>query len=557
VSYLLELLGQGLQSDLGDLLDRYFWSPQTRSIEELEAICAEHCDWPDRQFQLGLAYLRVVRVEQAIGCLRQACRQKPDYLAARLALAAAYEENGQIQQAADHLELANQTHPGEAPVLFALGFCCEKLQRLEDACEYYRDAIAQDTSLRRARERLAAAAVVLGNLDEAIEQYEALRNLQPDQVWLRTALAHLYYRRALYPQAIEEFETAIAMAPENWALVDDEVEALVADGHIREAIEKLHILVTEQGSFADLQVRLGDLYGQIGEDPAALKHYHAALEIEPGYLEARVKLGTQHLACGRWEEAAEAFHEAAELNDRALTNYVGLGVAQAADGNTARAVNSFDLAAAIEPNSTLLLTEMARLQLKAAVADQFLKNFEVNPGTSMPEVHLDNDDLLQQQIQRHAEQVQRHPAHADVRYRYGVLLRAEGRLGEALEQFLKAVEINPTYVRAIVKLGITQQELGLTDEAMETFRRALELHPHYLDLHYRLGLLYTDRHRFEEAVQHMERAASGACHNQQLRATLALALQNMGLMDRAAATWRSLWEVHHPAGGPAPNDATS
>ena len=40
-----------------------------------------------------------------------------------------------------------------------------------------------------------------------------------------------------------------------------------------------------------------------------------------------------------------------------------------------------------------------------------------------------------------------------------------------------------------------------------------------------------------------EAAAGGASDNQRIRASLALSLQNMGLMDRTAATWRSLWRV--------------
>lgn len=544
MSYLLELLGRGLQTDLSDQLDRYFWSPQTKSISQLQAACAAHPDWPDVQLQLGLAHLRAMRVPEAIAALSQACRHKPDYLAARVALAAAYEESGRPADALQQLRLANQTHAGQAPILFALGLCCEKLQQPEAAADFYRDAIRQDCSFMQARERLAAVCTVLDNLEEAIDQYEALRNARPDEVWIRTALAHLYYRSALYPQAIEEFETAIAMAPENWSLVDDEVEALVAGGHTREAIEKLHELINHQGEFADLRVRLGDLCAQAGDDEAALVHYRAALEIEPNYLEAQVKLGTQHLLHGRWEQAAEAFHEACELNDRVLTSYVGMGVSQAAGGQRERAMNSFDLAAAVEPNSTLLLAEIARLQLKAAVADEYLKSFEIGPPAPTVEIHLDHDDLLHKQIDRHAEEVRRRPAHADVRYRYGVLLRAEGRLGEAIEQFREAVRINPTYVKAIIKLGITQQEVGLVDEAVETFQRALEIQPGYVDLHYRLGLLHTDRRQFEQAVRHMEAAAEGAPQNGQIRSTLALALQNMGLMDAAAATWRSLWQMH-------------
>jgi len=358
------------------------------------------------------------------------------------------------------------------------------------------------------------------------------------------ALAHLHYRAGDYHQAVEDFQTAIAMEPENWALVDDEVEALIAEGMTREAIERLEALIDHQGSFPDLHCRLADLYSQCGNDDAAMRHYVIALDIQPNYLEAMAKLGTHHLTCGRWEEAAEAFHRAADLNEHVLANYVGMGVAQAGAGEKAEAVNSFELASAVEPNSTLLLAEVAKLQLKTATADAFTKAFETGRDIPVAEIELDHDDLLHKQIDRHAEEVRRHPGYADVRYRYGVLLRSEGRLGEAMEQFAEAVSINPTYLRAIIKLGLTQQELGFVEEAIETFKQALDIEPRYVDLHYRLGLLYTNRRQFAEAVRHMEASADGACDNERIRAGLALSLQNMGLMDRAAAAWRSLWKMH-------------
>lgn len=544
MSHMLELLGRGLQNELGDMLDRFYWSPSSKSIEQLRAECDENPDWPDIQFQLGLAYLRSMQIEPAIEHLSHACRYKPDYLAARLALASALEENSEVAKSLEQLEIANQIQSGEPVILFGIGFCNEKIGRPEKAAEYYRDTIAGDSSFMPARERLAAVDVLTGNINEAIEQYLEMREARPEETWIHTALAHLYHRNEQYDMAVDEFQTAIAMEPENWSLVDDEVEALVADGLLREAIERLHELLEIQGEFADLHVRLADLYGQTGQDQIATKHYCKALDLQPDYIEARIKLGTHHLICGRWEEAAESFHDACELNESLLINYVGMGVAQDAAGLHEEAVNSFELAAAIEPNSTLLLSEMARLQLKSIVAEEFTRNFDTMEIQEGIEVDLDNDDLLHRQLERHAEEIIRRPNHADIRYRYGVLLRAESRLGEAIEQFEKAVEINPNYVRAIIKLGVTQQELGLVDEAIETFRTALEIRPQFVDLHYRLGLLYTDRRQFEDAVQHMEQAATGAPDNEQIRAGLALSLQNMGLMDRAAATWRSLWKLH-------------
>ncbi len=547
MSHILELLGKGLNSDISDMLDRYFWSPQATGIEEMKACCAEHPDWPDLKFHLGLAHLRAMQLEQAVRELKGACRLKPDYHAARLALACALDESGNPAAALDELKIANQHNPGESAVLFAIGFCNEKLGYCEKAAEYYRDLVAEDEGCLPARERLAAIAVVQGDVDEAIAQYEALCEAKPCETGVRVALAHLYHRSGQYEQAVAEYENAIALEPENWSLMDDEVESLVAAGRTPEAIERLHELLQQQGEFPDLHVRLGDLYNETGNDEAALKHYHVALNLQPDFLEANVKLGTHHLICGRWDQAADAFHNAAELNDRAMLSYVGLGVAQAASGDVEQAMNSFDLAASIEPNTSLLMTEMARLQLKAAVADEFLKSFETGHPGDHSDVSLDNDDLLHMQIERHAAEVRRKPDHADVRYRYGVLLRAEDRTGEAMEQFRLATEINPSYVQALVKLGVCRQELGQSDEAIETFKRVLDIESEYVDMHYRLGLLYTDRRQFDLAVKEMEAAAQGAPDNTQVRAALALSLQNMGLMDRAAATWRSLWKMHQAA----------
>ena len=544
MSYLLELLGRGLDNDLGDVLDRYFWSPSGQSLDQLKEQVAAHPKWPDAWCRVGVAYLRALHVPKAIEHLSEACRRKPDYVAARLALAAAHDEQGHPDRAMEHLKIANLNSPGQVRILFALGYCCEKLQHPETAAEYYRDAARADGNFLGARERLAAVAVALGRTGEAIEQYEHLRQMWPEKAWIIAALGQLHYREGRFDEAADCFETAIAMEPENWSLLDDQVESLVAGGHIRQAIERLNRLIEQQPTFPDLHVRLGDLYSHIGNDPAAMTHYGEALDIEPDYLEAVVKTGTQHLMSGRWEQAAEAFCRACELNDRVLTNYVGMGVAQLAAGRTEQAAESFELAATIEPNSGMLLSEMARLQLKTAVADEFLKGFEQDASTPVAEIELDNDDLLHKQIDRHKRIVDQRPGHADLRYRYGVLLRSQGRLGEALEQFERAAAINPTYVQAIIKLGITQQEMGQVDRAVDTFRRALEIEPEYVDVHYRLGLLYTDRRLFDQAVRHMEAAAGGEPGNARLRAGLALALQNMGLMDRAAATWRSLWRIH-------------
>ena len=546
MSHLLELLGRGLGSGLEETLGRYFWAGGTAGVKELSQRVAENPTHPDEQCHLGLAYLRASRLDEAAEHLRAACKYKPDYLVARLALASALEEKQLHDEALDQLQIANQTHAGHPAILFCMGYLLEKLSRTEEAAEHYRQAIQADSDLLPARHRLAAVALFLDKLPEAIQQYEFLLLAEPGDNSIRVTLAQLCFRQGDFAAAAEYYETAIAMEPENWALMDDQIEALVADGQIREAIERLHELLAAQGDFPDLHVRLGNLYSHVAQDAEALAHYHKALDLQPHYLEAQVKLGTHHLINGRWEDASEAFNQAAEMNDQLLAAYVGLGVSQAANADLPGALSSFDLAAAVEPNSTLLVREMARMQLKAALEAHARRDDDEPAADEDGSASLQSDDLLRLQMDRHAEEVARHPQHADLRYRYGVLLRAEGKLVEALEQFDAAVLINPAYVQAIIKKGVTLQDLGRMDEAIETFRLAVELEPKYVDLHYRLGLLYTDGKQFDEAVKHLEQAAKFAHNNGTIRANLALALQNMGLMDRAAATWRSLAALNKP-----------
>lgn len=547
MSHLLELLAKGLTHNVGETVGRHLRLAVDRSMTELESACESDPADVDARCQLGLTLLRGMRFDEAVEHLAAACRFRPDLLAGRLGLAAAYDEKGDSAKALEHLRIAGQTHAGSPEVLFATGYCLEKLSRSDEAAEAYRDVLAVCADHTPALERLAAMALLSDDADEAVAQYERLRALKPGDSHTRATLAHLYHRAGRYADAIAEFETVIAMEPDNWALVDEEVEVLVSAGHIREAIERLHTLLDAQGPFADLHLRLADLLSSVGEDADATRHFQTALDIDPDYLEACIRLGTHHIANGRWEDAAEIFHAGAEHNDHLLACYIGLGVAEDAAGRPTDAINSFQLAQAIEPNSGLLLSETAKLQLKAAVAEEFERNYQFEDHLPVAQPDLDNDHLLQTQINRHAEAVREQPDHADLRYRYGVLLRAEGRLGEAAEQFAAAVEQNECYIDAIIKLGITQQDLGRSDEAMACFRRGLELRPRYVDLHYRLALLHTDRRQFEEAVKHMAAADGIAADNPRLRASLALALQNMGLMDRAAATWRSLAQMHKRA----------
>ena len=129
-----------------------------------------------------------------------------------------------------------------------------------------------------------------------------------------------------------------------------------------------------------------------------------------------------------------------------------------------------------------------------------------------------------------------------------MLLRAHGQTRPAAEQFAEAVRLSPSYMKAWIKLGVARQEVALPDEALDAFCQAMAIEPRSVERHYRLAMLYTHRANFQCEVRRRETAADPA-HRDRIRADLALSLQNMALMDRVSATWRSLRNLHRARAG--------
>jgi tetratricopeptide (TPR) repeat protein len=201
---------------------------------------------------------------------------------------------------------------------------------------------------------------------------------------------------------------------------------------------------------------------------------------------------------------------------------------------------SLEMARNIEPNSTLLFSEVARMHLKAAASREADRYF-TRDGSDGPAEGP--GDLVSEQIGRLREALRASPNHADMHYRLGLLLKNRGQLEDAAAEFREAVSINPTYMKALVKLGLSLAELDRTDEAIDVLKQAMDVHPEYVDLHYQLGLLFAQRHQFEMAVEHFEKAAAARPRNVDFQANLALALQNMGLIDRATASWQIVHDL--------------
>ncbi|GAJ00964.1 unnamed protein product, partial [marine sediment metagenome] len=264
----------------------------------------------------------------------------------------------------EELNSVYMRQPNNTMALYALGHCYERLGNESGAVEFYQDCLKFKNHLQLPRQRLAAVYFKNSQLEKTIQEYELLKDEYPDDILTLVILGHLYIAVAGYAKAIETFNTAILIHPDNFHTQDDQVDQLISDGQLHEALEQIEDVLEQQPDRADLIVKQADVLGMLGAGAEAVSQYQQAIRICPDFLEATIKLGTQHLQMHTDQLAAQQFNRAVEINDQIVDAYIGLATAQKLAGKTSDALVTLSLATAIQPNSSFLFAETATLQFK-------------------------------------------------------------------------------------------------------------------------------------------------------------------------------------------------
>lgn len=545
MSHLIEALGKGLVGDLYAATAALF--PSVDADEPEERLGEEHDDHSDPDFVVRLACVHMARndntgLSRARELFELAARLAPENLAGNLGQACVADRLGQNATAVHHLEQAVIRRRDDPVLLFALGASCEKLGQSERAERIYEDTLRDCPALRNARERLAALQMTRGDLESAAFQYALLRAGRPQQIGPHLILGNLHLIRGETAAAAESFEDALTVEADCCPSRDDQAAVLAARGRFAEAIRWLEDARERDPVHADFSLRIGDLLLETGRDDEALQEYLRAVQYSPEFLEACVKTGTQLLRMGRYGDASRWFTRAVEINDRLVVGYVGLALARLELGETRSADETLQMAAGIEPNSTLLFSEAARLSLRSAEGGSSARNsarfdFGDRPSRDIAQraasvsTVAEVVEVLDSLIDHMGEWLERRPNHAAAHYRRGVLLRSRGRIEEANAALTSTVRINPVCSRALIKLGLGLHELGQHEHAWVQFRQAFGFDRRSFELHHQFALLFTQQPRFDLACDQYSAQLGSRVDWVDPAANMGLALENLGLIE--------------------------
>jgi len=100
------------------------------------------------------------------------------------------------------------------------------------------------------------------------------------------------------------------------------------------------------------------------------------------------------------------------------------------------------------------------------------------------------------------------PNYANGHHWYGLLLSAQGRTQEAIDELRKAIELDPLSHIIINNYGDVLYHAHLYDQAIEQYRKALEIAPKFSQSVKGIGLVYLEKGMFEESIMELEQRSS-------------------------------------------------
>ncbi len=234
--------------------------------------------------------------------------------------------------------------------------------------------LAEGPAMKLAEKRPAMCGYLFYMLAMLYARYQKPRDLAKGEEYLERGLAAL--EEAKMPEDDFHFHSVfnrngLAMVRNFQGRHQDAIQLCVSGlerltTHLAADKHRLHRSV--------LVYNIGQVYLAIGDHDEALKHYTAAIAMDPNYSEYYNERGSIFLQLGRLEEAQADYLKAVELSPPYFEVFTNLGQCYRRMEELAKALEAYSLALDIEPNHMLALLGRAKAheglaQTEAAIAD--------------------------------------------------------------------------------------------------------------------------------------------------------------------------------------------
>jgi tetratricopeptide (TPR) repeat protein len=187
--------------------------------------------------------------------------------------------------------------------------------------------------------------------EKALEEFEAAEKLQPNNAAVHTNIGVVKRLLGRTDEAIQEYETAMQLDPSYVDAPYNMGYLFMQSGDEQKAEEWFKRAIAAQPSHVRSRINLGALYTQQHNLPAAEKILREAIALNPDFPEPYYNLGIVREQQGDRREAEELYRAAIAHQSDYVDAYNNLGALMSDEGRYEEAVAEFKKVLAIDPQN--------------------------------------------------------------------------------------------------------------------------------------------------------------------------------------------------------------
>ncbi len=436
------------------------------AIEHAKFIISRQSKNSDTRIFLANCYVEIDKPMKAINCIQELLEYDADNVVAIKALAKLYYDTNQKISAIKMYKrfdefLDNNLEKAQNKALIArihLEFreFDQAIQEYEEILEIYPDDLSVKKELVELYKQTA-------DYDSAITVANDILQISEDsnKLWAMNQLMSIYHVMQDYSKALEYAEMIKAHPLSNQITVGQEIANILREqGSIQESIELLKDLVSKDSDNVELKKGLARAYEANKDYDSAVKVYKEILDIAGVFDIEKIHFELSNLYAN-WalhsffqNDSAECFRLftiAIKYNANNPDVYYKLG-------NVNKAIKNFN--EAISQYKKAIELDKANAKSYWELADCY-----------------DEIDSPYEQKKTLIESLKYDTSNPNVYYKIATIFQAQNDSQNALINYKKAIELNAGFVDAKKRLALLYEHLAKVDEAIELYEQILEVEP--------------------------------------------------------------------------------
>lgn len=309
-------------------------------------------------------------------------------------------KNNEIDLCADCYRKVLETNPLNRDVLVKLATILQTYypENTKETIECYEKLLEFETDIAPIYYELGHLYLRQEDKINSISAFKLAYERDTENPYYNNSLAYAYSRAELYDDAIEHYQKAIALNPDNeWtSIVCQALGAIYAEakGNIEAAVATYQAGIILNPENYDLYIALGDVYMAEYDIDKAIKAYCDAILANPedyrGYSKAGIALYEKDYV----EEALVAYHKAIELNPENAFAQNNLGILYL-DGllDAEEALEYFEEAINLKSDYTLAYFNAGRASQEMGFINDAAHYYQMAIDLNKQTQELDEDDI--------------------------------------------------------------------------------------------------------------------------------------------------------------------